>query len=150
AADNGSVGLEFGDSKLALSDAVLAQRPALRSYAGKEVAVGVRSEDMEDATLATVPSERSIRGQVALTEALGSQVIVHFSFPGEGVATEDTNLIGKDSGGLEPHIGSGTGIRWVASFAPRSRVKMGDDIEIAVDVERAHFFDPQTSLAIAG
>src|SRR6476620_7638362 len=42
AADNGGLGLQFGDSKLTLPDAVLTQRPALRSYAGKEVALGVR------------------------------------------------------------------------------------------------------------
>jgi multiple sugar transport system ATP-binding protein len=36
----------------------------------------------------------------------------------------------------------------VASFAPRSRVHMGDEIEIAVDVERVYYFDPETSLAI--
>ena len=38
----------------------------------------------------------------------------------------------------------------MASFAPRSRVHMGDDIEIAVDVERVHYFDAETSEAIRG
>ena len=38
----------------------------------------------------------------------------------------------------------------MASFAPRSRVRMGDDIEILVDVERVHYFDPETSEAIRG
>ena len=39
-------------------------------------------------------------------------------------------------------------MKFVASFAPRSRVRMGDEIEIAVDVERVHYFDPDTSQAI--
>jgi multiple sugar transport system ATP-binding protein len=41
-------------------------------------------------------------------------------------------------------------VKWVASFAPRSKVKMGDEIEVAVDLERGHFFDPETSEAIRG
>jgi multiple sugar transport system ATP-binding protein len=147
---NGGLRLQVGDSSLDVPDAVLRQRPALRAYSGRPVAVGVRSEDMEDASLAAVPEDRRIHAKVELTEALGSQVIVHFTFPGEPVITADTSLLAKESGGVEPHIGTGSGLRWVASFAPRSRVQMGDQIEIAVDVERAHFFDPETSLAIAG
>jgi multiple sugar transport system ATP-binding protein len=36
----------------------------------------------------------------------------------------------------------------VASFAPRSRVRAGDQIEVVVDTERIHFFDPDTGIAI--
>lgn len=127
---------------------MLKERPALAQYAGRTIALGVRSEDMEDAELAKVPAERRIKGKVALTEALGSEIIVHFTFPGEPVVTDDTKLLAKESGGGELHIGTGDGVKWVASFAPRSRVHMGDEIGIAVDVERVHYFDPETSLAI--
>ena len=118
---------------------------------GKDVAVGVRSEDMEDGTLSSAPAERRIKGKAVLTEALGSQVIVHFTFPGRPVVTEDTKLMAKESGEAEQiSLAPDSGVKWVASFAPRSKVKMGDDIEIAVDIERAHFFDPATSNAIWG
>jgi arabinogalactan oligomer / maltooligosaccharide transport system substrate-binding protein len=43
-----------------------------------------------------------------------------------------------------------TGTRFVASFAPRSRVRTGDQIEVVVDTERIHFFDPETGNAIRG
>ena len=89
------------------------------------------------------PSQR-IKGEVTLTEALGSELVVHFTFPGEKVVTADTKLIAKDAGGEELHVGPELGVTWVASFAPRSRVQMGDPIEVAVDVERAHYFDPET------
>ena len=36
----------------------------------------------------------------------------------------------------------------MASFAPRSRVRAGDQIEVVVDTERLHFFDPETGDAI--
>jgi multiple sugar transport system ATP-binding protein len=64
------------------------------------------------------------------------------------VVTDDTKLIAEESGEGELYIGADEGIKCVASFAPRSRVRTGDEIEIAVDVERAHFFDPQTSETI--
>ena len=91
----------------------------------------------------TAPRRAADQGQGVLTEALGSQIIVHFTFPGRPVVTEDTKLLAKETGGGgADRARAPTGVKWVASFAPRSRVKMGDEIEIAVDVERAHFFDP--------
>jgi multiple sugar transport system ATP-binding protein len=146
--DGDGLKLEVGGSTLQVPESVLAARPALKSYAGRSVAVGVRSEDMEDAALTSVASERRITGKVTLTEALGSQIIVHFTFPGDPVVTDDTKLVAKDHAETELHVADDAGVKWVASFAPRSRVTMGDVIEIAVDVERAHFFDPETSLTI--
>jgi multiple sugar transport system ATP-binding protein len=40
------------------------------------------------------------------------------------------------------------GTRFVASFAPRSRVRAGDQVEVVVDTGRMHFFDPETGGAI--
>ena len=141
--------LELGGSTVTIPDAVLSARPSLRSFIGKDVALGVRSEDMEDGSLSSAPPERRIKGKVVLTEALGSQVIVHFTFPGRPVVTEDTKLMAKETGEAEQiSLSPDSGVKWGASFAPRSRVKMGDEIESAVDVERAHFFDPATSKAI--
>jgi multiple sugar transport system ATP-binding protein len=146
----GANGLELhvGGSTLEIPSSTLDERPALKGYAGKQVAVGVRSEDMEDASIANVPDERRVKGKVTLTEALGSEIIVHFTFPGQKVVTEDTKLLEMEGGGDELHIQADEGVKWVASFAPRSRVHMGDEIEIAVDVERVYYFDPETSLAI--
>ena len=149
----GGLRLEFGESSLEIPESQLSARPALRSYAGRSVALtvalGVRSEDMEDASLASnAPDARRIKGKVNLTEALGSEIVVHFTFSGQPVVTDDTKLIAEESGEGELHIAADEGVKWVASFAPRSRVRMGDEIEIALDVERAHFFDPETSEAI--
>ena len=40
------------------------------------------------------------------------------------------------------------GVKWVASFAPRSQVRRGDTIQILADISRAHWFDPETGGAI--
>ena len=140
--------LHVGGSTLEIPSSTLDERPTLKGYAGKQVALGVRSEDMEDASIAKVPDERRVKGKVTLTEALGSEIIVHFTFPGQKVVTEDTKLLEKEGGGDELHVQQDEGVKWVASFAPRYRVRMGDEVEIAVDVERVHYFDPETSLAI--
>jgi multiple sugar transport system ATP-binding protein len=42
------------------------------------------------------------------------------------------------------------GVKWVASFAPRSRVRLGDDVTIVADIERVHWFDPNSGEAIRG
>src|SRR5689334_19465998 len=45
---NGGLSARFGPHELAVPAEVLASRPALRGYAGRRVALGVRPEDVED------------------------------------------------------------------------------------------------------
>jgi multiple sugar transport system ATP-binding protein len=48
-------------------------------------------------------------------------------------------------------IGSeGGGAVIVGRFGPRSRVRVGDSIDVAVDTRSLHFFDPETALGIYG
>jgi multiple sugar transport system ATP-binding protein len=124
----GGLRLEFGQSSLEIPESQLAARPALKSYVGRSVALGVRSEDMEDATLASsVPDARRIKGKVNLTDAddhrslkprqaLGSEIVVHFTFSGQPVVTDDTKLIAEETGEGELHIAADEGVKWVASF----------------------------------
>ena len=42
-----------------------------------------------------------------------------------------------------------TGTMCVASFEPRSTVRPGDDVELAIDTRRVHLFDPVTGDALA-
>jgi multiple sugar transport system ATP-binding protein len=143
--------VEVGDKKLSIPAAVADKRPALRGYAGKNVVVGVRSEDMEDAGLQPdAPQNRRLTGEVALVEALGSEIVVHFSLAGDAVVTDDTKLVAAESGEDEIDTTHTEGVKWVASFAPRSRVRRGDAVEIVVDMERVHWFDAATSEAIRG
>ena len=62
--------------------------------AGREVAVGIRSEDMEDASLARDAASRArLTTSVSLTEALGSEIMAHVNVPGARAAsTEDVDL----------------------------------------------------------
>ncbi len=72
---------------------------------------------------------------------------MHFLVDAPKVVTADTKALDKDAHTEEVPVAQ-HGNTFVASFAPRSRVRPGDEIEIVVDRERLHFFDPETSLAV--
>jgi multiple sugar transport system ATP-binding protein len=145
--DDGVV-LHLGDQSLPVDPALLQLRPGLRGYFGREVAVGIRPEDMEDATLPNVPTGSVLRAVVDLTEALGSDILVHFGIRAAGVVTEDTKELAKDAG-VEPVVVAGGGqTEMVARFSPRSAVREHEDVLVAVDTARLHVFDTASGRSI--
>jgi multiple sugar transport system ATP-binding protein len=149
---NGSAAIEFGGFTLRIPDQVMSARPALRSFDGKNVILGIRPEDMEDASLASQASDDRIRSTVELREALGSDVVVHFKVKAPIVVTEDVKELAHDVGAealeaveQEAQQGEST---FVARLNPRTKARQGEPIELAVDVGRMHFFDPDTGLGI--
>jgi multiple sugar transport system ATP-binding protein len=148
--DNGNTFLRFGSQRLRLAEELVAERPSLRQYAGTAVAVGIRPQDMEDAAnVPDSPVDQRLTSQAFLTEALGSEVVVHFTVESPPVSSEDAKELAAEHGGGEmADVVKTTGTKVVASFAPRSRVRPGDTIEVAVDTRRLYLFDLGTGLAI--
>jgi multiple sugar transport system ATP-binding protein len=147
--------VRLGSRTLALDDEALTAHAALKGYEGREIIVGIRPEDMEDPALATdAPADRQLTGKVELTEALGSEIMVHISIDAAHAVTEDVHDLQKDIGtDRAPGTGiasEGEGAVIVGRFGPRSRVKVGETISVAVDTRSLHFFDPETSLGIYG
>jgi multiple sugar transport system ATP-binding protein len=105
---------------------------------------------MEDARLVRdAPADTRLKATVALVEALGAQIVVHFEVDAPKVVTADTRLLEKDAHTDEaPAHEEIQGTKFVAAFAPRSRVRVGDQVEVVVDTERMHFFDPETGAAV--
>ena len=69
---NGGLAISFGSQKIELGEECLSARPGLGDFDGKTVIVGIRPEHLEDAALdSDAPAERRLKGEVALTEALG-------------------------------------------------------------------------------
>jgi len=134
--------LALGDQRIALAahlpDAVLAR-------AGEEVVVGIRPE-----SLTHVPpgadSDRAIEAPVVLVESLGSDLLVHCELDVPAVLTEDQLDVAREVGG-QTAVAQATA-RITARLAPDVAVAAGDRVRIAVDVERIHFFDPETTLAL--
>jgi multiple sugar transport system ATP-binding protein len=148
---NGHVVANFGSQRLALEDHVLESHPALRGYEGKQVIVGIRPEDLEDAAQArdSAPNRR-LRGKVDLREALGSEIMVHMQVDARAAQTDDVRELREDVG-VEPASGDDGGEQHatiVGRFTPRSRVAVGDEAEAVVDTSNLHFFDPETGLGI--
>ncbi|HEX5936746.1 MAG TPA: sn-glycerol-3-phosphate ABC transporter ATP-binding protein UgpC [Actinomycetota bacterium] len=152
---NGSLAVEFGGFTLEIPDEVLSQRPALKSYEGKPIVVGIRPEDMEDASLVSdAPAGRRIRSDVVLREALGADVLVHFGVRARPVVTEDTKELATDVGAeaLEAVERGASEGQWIflARLNPRTDAQVGRSIELVVDTHRLHFFDPETSAGVYG
>jgi multiple sugar transport system ATP-binding protein len=143
----GKLELHIGEHTLHVSDLVLTNRPALRQYVGRDIVVGIRPEDMQDAALADAVGERDhLDVSADLVEAMGSEVLVHFSVDAPPVITEDTKELARDVGDVlaegNPHS------NLIARVSPRSTVKEGEPIRLRVDTDRMHAFDPETGLAI--
>src|SRR5438309_4600554 len=87
-ADGGLVA-SFGPHRLRLGEPVLAERPALRRYSGRQVALGIRPEDMEDAAVAgSAPEGSRLKINVDIREDMGSEVYLHFGLDAPRVRHE--------------------------------------------------------------
>jgi multiple sugar transport system ATP-binding protein len=148
--DNGSLHVDIGQQRIALDDETLAQHPALRDYEGRPVILGIRPEELEDASLAPdTPPGRRLHGTVELREALGSELMVHFTVEGTRPAlTEDVKELARDAGeATAPEAKEGHALL-VGRFGARARVEEGKAVEVAVDTRSLHFFDAETSEGI--
>ena len=123
-------------------------RPDLAGYLGKRIVIGLRPEDLEDARIVPEsPADRRFSTEVRLIEALGAEVLVHFTLDAEPYSIMDKEFEGEDAEALETADGKSV---YVGRFSPRSMVKLGETVEIAVDTVRMHFFDAESGLAIWG
>lgn len=113
--------------------------------------LGIRPEDLEDAALVpSSPNEQRLRGTTELTEALGSEIMVHFAIKAKHAMTEDVRELAEDVGDERAidQAAEGDSATIVGRFGARSRVRPGEPVEVAVDTRSLHFFDPQTGLGI--
>jgi multiple sugar transport system ATP-binding protein len=144
---DGGLAVDVGGQRLALDEA-LGSRPALRGYEGRTVVVGIRPEHVEDATLTDAPPDRRLRGEVVLTEALGSEIVAHIAVEAKPALTEDVRELAQDIGeDLDEEVGEGK-TTIVGRVGARSKLGIGDTAELAVETGALHFFDPETGAGI--
>jgi multiple sugar transport system ATP-binding protein len=151
--EDGSLVAIAGHQRLTLDNEIVAAKPALARYEGRTIVLGIRPENLEDAALVgDVPPNRRLKGEVRLREALGSEIMVHFSIEANQAATEEMRELAKDVGDervvAQLEEGGAPTAGFVGRFGARSRVKIGDPLEVAVDSRALHFFDPETGLGI--
>jgi len=131
----------LANNEIGLAPECLIKYSLLPDYDGETVVVGIRPEDYQDAALAPdVPENRRISARVSVLEAFGSEIMAHFRIDAPSVDSGDPDVV-------EEKIGLDTA-NAVGRFDPRSRVKLGDTVEIEISTENMHFFDPGTRLAV--
>ena len=85
---------------------------------------------------------------VDLVEALGSEVLAHFTVDAPPVVTEDTRDLASDRGDetLEALESQASRRRspFVAKVDPEASVPVGGRTQLVVDTSKLHFFDPGT------
>ena len=149
--DDGTMKVVTGSQEIQLSEETLSQRPALRSYEGRKVVLGIRPEDLEDHELAGETAHGgTLDGKVTLREALGAEIMVHFSVDAPPAFTADVKELAEDVGEAdraEAHAKRSSAVM-VGRFGARSRVRPGEAVDVAVDTRQLHFFDVETGLGI--
>jgi multiple sugar transport system ATP-binding protein len=149
---DGKLLAKAGSQEIELGDETLSARPGLKNYEGRDVILGIRPEDLEDAALEhDIPPNRCLTGTVQLREALGAEIMAHFTVDAKPARTEETEELARDTGatesGAEVNTPEGTTVM-VGRFGARSRVREGNEAKVAVDTRALHFFDPETGLGI--
>lgn len=131
-----------GAHPFGLTPAVLAERPGLRAFDKADVVIGIRPESLEDAAIDGGQHPSTIEAVVDLREGLGSEVIAH--------ARLDARAPHVETAQNDPDASftGGGGVEIVARLDPRTTVKVDSLATFSVDVERLHFFDRSTGLAI--
>jgi multiple sugar transport system ATP-binding protein len=132
--------LVFGESELDLS-----RRP-LPAYDGRRVAVGIRPEEVREAS---GWDGARIRGRVLLVEALGAEQLVHI----EVAATplERADLVDAAAQPPGPSLGVEDlerSVTLLGRFDRHLLLAPGEAVEVAIDPRLLHFFDLETGVAI--
>jgi multiple sugar transport system ATP-binding protein len=149
--DNGALKVVTGSQEIQLGPETLSQRPAQRGYEGRKIVLGIRPEDLEDHELAGETAHGgTLDGKVTLREALGAEIMVHFSVDAPPAFTADVKELAEDVGEAdraEAHAKTSSAVM-VGRFGARSRVRPGEAVDVAVDTRQLHFFDVETGLGI--
>lgn len=130
--------VKIGSQTVVLPPEILSLRPGIAAYSGKEVVLGIRPEHL---AVANSSSKEFIEGDVELIEALGSELLVHFTIDARRVYPE----------GIQDELESGTltiSGEGVARVDPRTDVFVGKRIRFSPDPMRMQFFDATTGASI--
>ena len=147
---NGSLQVTLGEHKLTVDDQLARNRSGLGDYVGKKIILGIRPEDFEDTAIEPdAPADRRIKVTADLTEPLGSEVLVHFGTEATAVVSSAAAAdAGEDADIRLGEEDEDVTTRLIARVSPKSRIALGQQVELAVDTTRLYFFDPETRDAV--
>ncbi len=141
--------VKIGDAELTLSDDTMAAYPGVANRVDQQVAVGLRPEHFVPAAEATAGA-RWGEAKVELVEMLGAEMLVHVESNAPPVVTEDVRAAVDDEDAfaqLQAQAEAG-GQTIVARLVPTAPPRPGDTIDLGFRVEKLHFFDLETGVAL--
>jgi multiple sugar transport system ATP-binding protein len=144
--DYGAGTLRIGETDVTLPSDVLAPRPGLRSFTGRTVAVGIRPEDVREAT---GWDGARLRGRILLVESLGSEQLVHIEIA--AAPLERTDLVDAAAQPASSPLGVDgleQAVTLLGRFDRHLLLRPGEAVEVAIDPQLLHFFDLETGAAI--
>jgi multiple sugar transport system ATP-binding protein len=142
--DNGTLRAVFGTNSLNLD-----ARPELTPYAGRRVILGIRPEDLDDASVTGRGDSGTIAAVVDIREDLGSEIFVHFGVEAPPVRGEDVEAaLGEEALEATSDQVRRKGSLFTARVSRESNAREGDVLELAVNASRLHFFDTESGTAI--
>jgi multiple sugar transport system ATP-binding protein len=144
---DGGLAITFGDQHIPIPRE-LAAETGLEQWTGKPLIVGIRPEDVHGNPRNGPANMATLKGTIERVEALGAVLLGYFLVraevpKGRGVVAAVGDEVVVDA----PLMGR-EGTLFCATFEPRSAIRAGDEVQVGVDVDRLHFFDPETEAAL--
>ena len=144
---NGGLVASFGPHELAFAPELVAERPALRRYVGRRIALGVRPEDIADEP---GPDDARLEITVDIREDMGSEVFLHFAVDAPPVKAEELReLVGDEAVEAADAQTHHHGSPFIAKVARGTGAREGDPASLTVNTRLLHAFDLDTGDAIA-
>jgi multiple sugar transport system ATP-binding protein len=148
--EDDAAAVTFAGYRLPIPASVMHASPEIGAYLGRDVILGIRPSDFEDASLTGEPWP-VMAIEIHATEILGSEINVMFAIDAPPVEHKDIIDLAPreedDESAVPLYEGKSL---WTARVNARSQVRAGDRVELAVDTHNLHFFDPVSGLAIGG
>jgi multiple sugar transport system ATP-binding protein len=137
---NGGVSIELGGTTLPVAEEALNRYRKLRAYDGRPVVVGIRSQYLHPTSEA--PGLPTLDARVDLVEALGGESVVYFRIDAFAIREGQHEEVGEVPTGEEGVVASRPNL--VAQFPAHVQLRLTEQIPVAVDTGKLHFFDPET------
>jgi multiple sugar transport system ATP-binding protein len=149
--ENGKLSTPIGDIPLTPEH----KRALERQNLDRQVIVGLRPEDFEDASLVEEREKAyggTFEATVDVLESMGSDVFAYFTLQGGRATSAELEELARDSGSSEVAADAD---QVVTRLDPATRAREGESLNVWFDARKVHVFDPHsgenvTTEAVAG
>jgi multiple sugar transport system ATP-binding protein len=139
----------FAGFRLTIPPDTFEAKHGLADYLGKQIILGIRPSDFEDASLTTTDRD-TMPVTAGVIEELGSEIHVMFTIdapPVEHAAIVQAAETSEDVDEAVTALAGGKSL-WTARVSKESRIRHGSPVELSVDTRYLQFFDPASGLSI--